>query len=367
LTWIDNCGYESGYRIERDDGGGFTQIAEVNADVTTYTDEGLTYGQSYYYRVKAYTDQNESAYSNESDVIEIIISAPTNLTATIIDEQSVQLTWEDKCTFETGYKIERKEEGEVYSEITDLSANVEDYTDEGLTFGVNYTYRIQAYTNSNLSEYSEEVITNVNVVVDIDRNVYQSVKIGNQWWMAENLKVTHYRNGDAIPNVINATDWSNLTTGAYCNYDNDDSYVSTYGSLYNWYAVNDTKQIAPAGWHVPTDEEWKQLEMHLGMSPSEADDIGWRGTNEGGKLKETGTTHWYSPNTGATNESGFNALPGGRTSGTYYNMGHNAGFWSSTENDSLDAWHRYLSDDQSKVYRSGHSKQHGFSVRCVRD
>jgi len=277
LTWTDHCGYEAGFRIERDDGSGFVQVGEVNADITTYTDEGLTYGQSYSYRVKAFTTNNESGYSNESNTVEMIISAPTNLEVSIVDNQSVQLIWKDNCTFETGYKVERKEESGAFIEIADLSANAEDYTDEGLTFGVIYTYRIQAYTNSNLSEYSEEVITNMNVVVDIDGNFYAVVKIGDQWWMAENLKVIHYRNGDAIPNVT-LREWSALTTGAYCDWGNDPNNAGIYGRLYNWYTVADSRKIAPEGWHVSSDEEWQTLVDYLGGS-----------SVAGGKMKETGT------------------------------------------------------------------------------
>ncbi|MEJ2629601.1 MAG: fibrobacter succinogenes major paralogous domain-containing protein, partial [bacterium] len=106
-------------------------------------------------------------------------------------------------------------------------------------------------------------------VTDIDGNTYQTVKIGDQWWMAENLKVTHYRNNDEIPNVTYWGDWHDLSTGAYCDYNNNEGNVSTCGHLYNWYAVNDSRNIAPEGWHVPTDEEWKELEMYLGMSRSE--------------------------------------------------------------------------------------------------
>jgi uncharacterized protein (TIGR02145 family) len=125
----------------------------------------------------------------------------------------------------------------------------------------------------------------VPVVTDIDGNVYQTVTIGAQVWMAENLKVTHYRNGDPIPNVTDTAAWEGLSTGAYCEYDNDINNVATYGRLYNWYAVDDSRGLAPEGWHVPSDDEWKQLEMYLGMSQSEADDYGWRGTDEGGEVK----------------------------------------------------------------------------------
>ncbi len=158
LFWTKNCDFESGYRIERNDGGSFIQIEEVNADVTTYTDLGLTYGQSYSYRVKAFTTNNESCYSNLSNSVEMIILSPTNLTATIINDETAQLTWEDNCTFETGYTVERKEESGTFTEIADLSANTENYTDEGLILGGKfYLYRVAAYTLQNISDYSNEV------------------------------------------------------------------------------------------------------------------------------------------------------------------------------------------------------------------
>jgi len=210
---------------------------------------------------------------------------------------------------------------------------------------------------------------NIGTVTDIDGNVYQTIKIGDQWWMMENLKVTHYRNGDPIPNVTDNTAWYNLTTGSYCNYNNDEGNVATYGRLYNWYAVSDSRNIAPAGWHVPTDEEWKQLEMNLGMSQAQADTTGWRGTDEGGKLKEAGTTHWDTPNGGATNGSGFTALPGGYrdTNGGFNYIGYDALFWSSTEHDSSNAWYRLLNYYSSQVSRYYYDKRSGYSVRCVRD
>jgi uncharacterized protein (TIGR02145 family) len=205
-------------------------------------------------------------------------------------------------------------------------------------------------------------------VTDRDGNTYKTVKIGNQWWMAENLKVTHYQNGDPIPNITNNKDWSNLTSGAYCSYDNADSNIATYGLIYNWFAVSDTRNIAPIGWHVPSDEDWKQLEMYLGMSQSDADVVGLRGIEEGGKLKEAGLTHWASPNTGATNESGFTALPGGyRThGGGFYSLGYVGGWWSSTEEDSIGAYHRALGYDNTGVAHGPGDKQNGSAIRCVK-
>jgi len=204
----------------------------------------------------------------------------------------------------------------------------------------------------------DSITFEADVVTDYNGNVYSTVAIGTQVWMAENLKVTHYLNGDAIPNFTYATEWYNLTTGAYCNYDNDANNATTYGSLYNWHAVNDSRDIAPEGWHVPSDAEWQTLVDYLGGS-----------SVAGGKLKETGTTHWNSPNTGATNESGFSALPGGYRNydGTYGYMGYDAYFWSSTEHDNDHAWFRTLGGSYSDIYRYYGNNECGFSVRCLRD
>lgn len=203
-----------------------------------------------------------------------------------------------------------------------------------------------------------------------DGETYKTVKIGTQVWMAENLKSTKYNDGTSIPLVRDDSTWSNLSTPGYCWYDNDpDTYKATFGALYNWYTVK-TGKLCPSGWHVPSDEEWKELEMYLGMTQQQADIFGLRGTNEGGKLKETGTTHWQSPNTGATNESGFTALPGGSRihNGTFNTSGYSGSWWSSTEFKIDHAWGRYLTNDVSYVSRAwGYSGEDGLSVRCVRD
>jgi uncharacterized protein (TIGR02145 family) len=197
-------------------------------------------------------------------------------------------------------------------------------------------------------------------ITDIDGNTYPIVEIGTQWWMAENLKAARYRNGNAIPNVTDSTAWAALTTGAYCNWGNDAGKAAVYGRLYNWYAVKDSRNIAPAGWHVPSDAEWQTLVDYLG-----GDAVA------GGKMKETGTIHWNSHNTGATNESGFSALPGSyrNGSGPFDDMkGDEAYFWSSSQTDTESAGSWILGSGTSKVTRfSFFSKNYGFSVRCVRD
>jgi len=193
---------------------------------------------------------------------------------------------------------------------------------------------------------------------DIDGNVYRTIKIGTQTWMAENLKVTKYRNGDAIPNVTDTTEWSNLTTGAYCDYGNTASNSSAYGKLFNWYAVTDSRNIAPTGWHVPSDAEWTTLTTFLGGEAV-----------AGGKLKEKFTAHWHSPNEGATNESGFTALPaGGRnTNGSFDGLGFDAYVWSSAEDNGSYAWYRFLVYFNSNMYRNSYKKVEGHSVRCLKD
>jgi uncharacterized protein (TIGR02145 family) len=191
-----------------------------------------------------------------------------------------------------------------------------------------------------------------------DKERYKTVKIGNQVWMAENLKTTKFNDGKAIPLVTDDKKWEALTTPAYCSYKNDvDTYIATYGNLYNWYSVN-TGKLCPMDWHVPTDTDWTTLTTYLG------------GENiAGGKLKEEGTTHWRSPNTEATNESGFTALPSGcRVShGTFLGMGSYGGWWSAAGGYSVYSWYRNMGYDYSSVHRSALRKQDGWSVRCIKD
>jgi uncharacterized protein (TIGR02145 family) len=193
-------------------------------------------------------------------------------------------------------------------------------------------------------------------VTDIDGNVYKTVTIGTQTWMAENLKTSHFRNGTAIPNVSDSVQWAALTTAGYCFYNNDNSMIPTYGLLYNWAAVTDSNNIAPQGWHVPTDAEWSTLVSYLGSSA-------------GGMLKSTGTTLWLSPNTGATNQTGFNGLPGGDRS--YNSLFHYIGmygcWWCATENTATTAWEYVLKYNSATVTRMEYSKGLGLSLRCIKD
>jgi uncharacterized protein (TIGR02145 family) len=184
---------------------------------------------------------------------------------------------------------------------------------------------------------------------------FKTVKIGKQTWAAENLNVKIYRNGDKIPQVKDANEWSKLTTGAWCYYQNKTEYGFIYGIMYNWYAVNDPRGLAPKGWHIPSDAEWLELINSLG------------GINEAG-IKMKTKTGWSDDGNG-TNESGFSALPSGarNNSGEFNDLGRDGYWWSSSENTNETAWTRGLNYGYGEVFRGNANKRNGFAVRCVQD
>jgi len=192
-------------------------------------------------------------------------------------------------------------------------------------------------------------------VTDYDGNVYHTIAIGTQLWMVENLKVTHYQNGNPIPNITDNYQWGNLMTGAYCSYNNDINNVNVYGLLYNWYAATDIRNICPKGWHVPSDTDWVTLENYLGGN-----------LVAGNKMKETGTLHWISPNASATNVSGFTGLPGGFRS--YFGselLGVYGFWWSSTDIFETNARGRVLVEFEDDYQNYSSPKEDGYSIRCV--
>ncbi len=228
----------------------------------------------------------------------------------------------------------------------------------GLTEGAIYYVRAYA-TNIVGTAYGSQLslLTYNNLTVaDIEGNIYHTVTIGTQTWMVENLKTTKYNDGTTIPMETNSRAWAALSTPAYCWYYNVATYNNTYGALYNWYSVNSGK-LAPIGWHVPTNVEWNTLTTYLGGA-----------SVAGGKLKETGTTHWSSTYIGTTNETGFSALPGGvcDNNGSFTSLGNNGIWWSSTEDVAVNAWTRSMNIGSS-VVSSSEFKTMGLSVRCVRD
>lgn len=194
-------------------------------------------------------------------------------------------------------------------------------------------------------------------VYDVDGNKYSTITIGTQVWMVENLKTTKYRNGDPIPEITDQTEWSELSSGGYCNLENNSNHSVLYGKLYNWYVVNDSRQIAPLGWHVPSADEWSTLIEFLGGEHV-----------AGGKMKESGIGHWCDPNTGATNESKFTALPGGVRTDLFFLPGCEWGtWWTATEFNEENAINRIIFNNETSINSVDNNKKFGMSVRCIQD
>ncbi|MCX6320482.1 MAG: fibrobacter succinogenes major paralogous domain-containing protein [Bacteroidia bacterium] len=338
---------------------------------------GLTANTTYY--VRAYTTNSiGTVYGNQvsfttsplmptlsTDAISSITATSCNSGGTISSDGGASITAKGVCwgtsdnpTVALSTKtMDGTGTGTFLSNITGLTANT--------------TYHVRAYaTNSAGTSYGgDRTFTTLisggsTTVTDIDGNGYNTVTIGTQVWMAENLKTIKYNDGTAIPLVTDGAAWAALSTPGYCWYNNDAAtYKATYGALYNWFTVN-TGKLCPTGWHVPSDTEWTTLTTYLG------------GTSvAGGKLKESGTAHWDSPNTGATNETGFTALPGGFRSysnpGGFGDIGKNGSYWSSTDftiNGMSSAWYQYMYYSYSWAYRYySYYRREGFPVRCVKD
>lgn len=232
----------------------------------------------------------------------------------------------------------------------------------GLTESQIYYFRVRAENELGVSIGNTLTFVPGSIptsVTDIEGNVYPVVQVGTQFWMAENLKTKKYNDNSSVPNITDGATWIALTTPGYCWYNNDEaSYKNTYGALYNFYAVS-TGKLCPIGWHVPTDAEFTTFTNALG-------NIDYAG----GKIKEAGTTHWLSPNTGATNETGFTALPAGYTTdaGSFDGISRYEAWWTSTPYNVLKPWYRSVGYETSAVeVRNGSLNQRGFSVRCIKD
>jgi len=274
-------------------------------------------------------------------------------------DNDIYLLWSD-TTDAYMYYIYRSTEPYTDFDIID-SSFITCYTDiDAKTKSTSYFYYITAVHT-----------TCPTFVEDNDGNVYETIEIGDQCWMAENLKVTTYRNDELIPQITDKYLWAATTSGAYCYYDNDPFNADTYGALYNWYAVNDARELAPVGWHIPTDNEIMELEIYLGMEESQAIDVGWRGTNEGSKLagREDLWTDGVLDSNSEFGLSGFKTLPGGCRWGFnlyFADIGNRSYFWSSTERIDNCILAREVSYDHSQVSRTGYEKINGFSVRCLK-
>jgi uncharacterized protein (TIGR02145 family) len=248
------------------------------------------------------------------------------------------------------------------------------YSITGTSQLLSVPYALYSKTSEKANELERQIgamqnilITNGLLLRDIDGNVYGIVHIGLQYWMSENLKTTKYNDGTPIPNITVNSAWTALTSGAYCDYNNTSTNSTTYGRLYNWFTVdnnaatkvasNGGKNVCPTGWHVPSIAEWTILGNYLGGNAL-----------AGGKLKETGTVHWNSPNTAATNEAGFYALPAGFRgyAGGFGGLGTTGNHWSSDGGvGNIPYWQVYYTD--GGLHQFANPSQEGYSIRCVKD
>ncbi len=337
---------------------------------------GLTASTTYYMRAYA-TNSAGTAYGNE--VIfstENSANLATLTTFQVVNIEETSVTTGGNIINDGGSPITQR--GVCYStsnnpttsnNVTNDGSGIGFFTSNLSGLTASTTYFVRAYaTNSAGTAYGSEVsfttasagiVTNPGAGVTFNGYTYLSIVLGNgQEWMSENLRTSVYANGDPIPNVINDNLWKGLSTGAWVHQNNNNQYENPYGKLYNWHAVVDPRNVCPTGWHVPSKAEWTLLIDYLGGEDQ-----------AGGKMKSTGTQYWASPNTDATNESGFSGLPGGTRSfeGSFYDFGTRGLLWSSTESDAISAWFFFLANNDNNVLPYALQKERGNSVRCVRD
>ena len=335
---------------------------------------GLALGQTYYFRAYAINSVG-IAYGNQNSFTTTpILSLPTVSTAAVLSITGNSAVLGGNVTSDGNATITEK--GIVYSTSTNpttsdtkvsLGTGIGSYSGTVATMASGTSYYVRAYAiNSMGTAYGTVLNFTTNFVVvagsvsDIDGNSYATVSVGTQIWMTENLRVTKYNDGTAIPLITDNDSWSNAVTPGYCWYNNDEAtFRNPYGALYNWYAAN-TGKLCPTGWHIPSDAEWTILTNFLGNL-----------TLAGGKLKETGTAHWSSPNTGATNETGFTHLPGGyrtyNSGAAFYSLGIGGSMWSSTSNNATQAWERAVQNFSAAILVISAEKAYGVSVRCVKN
>jgi uncharacterized protein (TIGR02145 family) len=328
---------------------------------------GLTHGTTYYVRAYA-TNSGGTSYGNEISFT-ATIELPTLTSLAITSVTATTASSGGNITDDGGASVTAR--GVCWSTSPNPTISNDKTTDglgtgafisnmTGLTPTTTYYVRVYA-TNSAGTSYTTALIfkTFTGTVTDIDGNIYNTITIDTKLWMAENLKTIKYNDGTAIPLVTDGAAWVALTTPGYCWYNNNAvTYKATYGALYNWYTVN-TGKLCPTGWHVPTDTEWTTLTTYLGGV-----------SVAGGKMKETGTSHWLSPNTGATNESGYTALAGGYryfNNGLFHEVGESGQWWSSSVYSSTTAWYLFMGYNYSYTCRLSNPNQYGFSVRCLKD
>ena len=360
----------------------------VSAPSTSINISGLQSNTTYQVRIRTQCSQNGSVVSQLSPITSfttlnsqgIQCLPPSNVNISDITDVSAKLAW-DPVTGAIQYNLRYRKTGTTTWINSVLSSATTSTLIQNLAPSTTYEYQLRTKCNNNPAEFSaysslflfstislsaehtcgtpeiHNTALTYSTMTDQDGNLYRTIVIGTQQWMAENLKTTRYRNGDVIPNVTQNLQWTALSTGAWAHYQNDSSNECPYGNLYNWYAVNDSRNLCPTGWHIPTDAEWTSLSTFLG------------GTTTAGYQMKT-TTLWSSGGNGL-NSNGFAAIPGGfrRENGPFEEL-FNEGYWWSKTGLSLtpsNAYYRRISADFQQLFRDNNSKRLGFSVRCVND
>jgi uncharacterized protein (TIGR02145 family) len=336
-----------------------------DADVSVSADlAGLTPGTTYHFRVKAENSlgtmySSDMTFTTLGQVPSAVSEAVSGLKINTVKlNGSVNPNYLPTIvTFEWGTSISYGNTLIPSSGSFTGSTSVNVSSDlAGLTAGTTYHFRIKA-VNELGTTTGDDLTFKTYVVADADNNYYYSVTIGSQIWMLENLKTTHYKDGTSIPLVTDNTAWKNLSAPGYCWYSNNETtYKTTYGAIYNWYTVN-TGKICPAGWHVPTNGEWVALTNYLGGE-----------SVAGNKLKESGSIHWGDINAG-TNETGFTALPGGSRidDGTFSGIGLSGLWWSASASLATTSYYAILYHNSGNLVRGGNLNVYGLSIRCAKD
>jgi len=325
------------------------------------------------YHARAYAENSVGiAYGND---VEFVTSTapPAVTTGPVSNIAALTASSGGNITYDGGATITSKGVCWSTSPLPDIS---DPHTSDGTGSGIFTStipnlnpatlYYLRAYaSNGSWTVYGEEVSFRTKLS-DIEGNLYNTVVIGTQTWMAENLRTTKYNNSAQIPNITDPTAWMNLTADGYCWYNNNVNNKPTYGALYRWYTIK-AGALCPTGWHVPTDAEFNTLEMFLGLEPAQVDVWGWRGTDQGSQIKSS--TGWDGGGNG-TNSSGFNGLPGGyraAASGAFYTMGSLTYWWTATEHDAVRGWYRRVDGTNNDIYKASTSKNGGKYIRCVKD
>jgi uncharacterized protein (TIGR02145 family) len=353
LVWSSVANAES-YRVQISTSLTFNNFVSNTVETTTskYI-SGLSGNTAYYWRVCSKSGNDSSGWPTilwyfntiSTNIGVPSLMNPSNGSTSVTINPN--LIW-SIVTNATSYRVQVSTSNIFMSLISNTIETTSSKSLTGLSNSTTYYWRVCSKNSTDSSSWSS---------IWSFSTIPASVQIGNQIWMIKNLDVDHYRNGDTIPQITNQILWSQSLSGAWCYYNNNPENGAVYGKLYNWFAINDPRGLAPAGWHVASDAEWSTLTDYLGGS-----------SVAGGKLKETGTTHWNN-NTGATNSSGFTALPGGHrlSDGSYYNMSVQGDWWTSTPFDSYNAYNRALISGNSAISRYNLYSSYGFSIRCVKD